>query len=73
MVSIDKAEIYSKKFKELVESLKIEKKDKTIVIHYSELAVVLGISPSSARQWLKALCYQYGGRYVNGRCVITEE
>jgi hypothetical protein len=69
---MDKAEIYNKKFKELVETLKAENKGKTISIHYSQLAIALGISPSSANQWLRTLCLQNGYRYVNGRCIITE-
>jgi len=69
---MDKSEIYSKKFMELVESKRMENKGKTISIHYSELAIALGISPSSANQWLRALCLQNGYRYINGRCVIVE-
>jgi LAS superfamily LD-carboxypeptidase LdcB len=66
-------EEYRKKFEALIEAKKKESMNKTIVIHYSELAAALNLSPSNAAQWLKTLCYQYGFRYINGRCVITEE
>ncbi len=70
---MSKMDEYRKRFEALVEAKKSEAKNGVVVIHYSELAIALGLSPSNAAQWLKALCYQYGGKYVNGRCVITEE
>jgi DNA-binding transcriptional ArsR family regulator len=66
-------EEYKKKFEALVEGKKKESMNKTVSIHYTELAIALGLSPSNAAQWLKALCYQYGGRYINGRCVVGSD
>jgi MFS superfamily sulfate permease-like transporter len=69
MVKIDEVR---EAIKELAKAKSEKERKEYIVIHYSELAKYLNITPVYALTWLRSICEEFG-RYNNGRCVIYSE